>query len=364
MSDNNKCPLLSIVLPTYNRANVLDKALRWMRPQTEPFGDAIEVIISNNHSTDDTPNVLKQIEGWSQARIVQPHQHVPPHEHFLWLGTELPRAEYCWMLGDDDFPLKEGLARVLSAISAPETADYILINVAVLFLDSWLEMSAGRSEVLMSELWQARITPFDQDRSSPHLRDILECGGGDIFIACGIPAHIFKPAVWRARIAELDLMHTSNDGRFTNLDNTFPHLTILYACEGHCRFQFIHEACAVQSCGAQEWAADQLKLLTNAHPYILAQYQRLGVSEAYIDRTWLHFMSHQWKTVIGFFSKNRSLPELIRCLRIINRSHPSMNGKLRSVCALLPYLAISFYGLMPEPLKNVWRRMKPSEANA
>ncbi len=358
MPDNVPRPTLTIVLPTYNRAGVLDKALRWMRPQVEPFGNAIEVIVSNNHSTDHTTDVLRQLEGWSQARVVQPHQHVPAHEHFLWLGTELPRAEYCWMLGDDDFPLKEGLARVLAAITAPNAAEYLILNVAVLHLDRWLELSAGRSEMQMSELCLSRITPHAEDKKSDHLRDILECGGGDIFIACGIPAHIFKPAVWRARIAELNLMHTSNDGRFTNLNNTFPHLSILYACEGHCRFQFIHDACAVQSCGAQEWAADQLKLLTNAHPYILAQYRRLGVSEAYLNQAERHYMSHQWKTVVGFFSQNRNLPELRRCVQIINRSQPGVFGKLRSLRALVPYLANNAYGMLPERLKNLWRGMK------
>lgn len=351
-------PLLSIVVPTFNRAKVLAKSLPWMRRQVEPFGSTVEVIVSDNHSPDETQTVLSQFTDWAQLRVVSPSQHVPAHAHFLWLGTEMPRAEYCWMLGDDDFPLREGVARVLAAITAPVAADYLILNVAVLNLDVWLEMSAGRTEIPMSEIWQSRITPHAADKSSDHLRDILELGGGDIFIACGIPAHVFKPAVWRARIAELDLMRTANAGRFTNLDNTFPHLSILYACEGHCRFQFIHEACAVQGCGAQEWAADQLKLLTNAQPHIAAQYRRLGVSEAYMEQTERHFMSHQWKTVIGFFSLNRNQSELGRCLRIIYRSHPKLSGKLRSLLAVLPHLSNRAYGLLPEGLKNLWRGVK------
>ena len=358
MPDHTTRPALTIVVPTYNRAKVLEKSLAWMRRQVEPFGSAIEVIVSNNHSTDNTQAVIDRFADWPQLRAVQPDQHVPAHAHFLWLGTEMPRADYCWMLGDDDFPLKEGLARVLSAITAPDAAGYLILNVAVLNLDHWLELSAGRPEITMSELWQARITPHAQDRSSNRLRDILECGGGDIFIACGIPAHIFKPAVWRARIAELDLKRTACDGLFTNLNNTFPHLAILYACEGQCRFQFIHEACAVQSSGAQEWAAKQLELLTNSQPWIRAQYHRLGVSGIYLRQSDRRHMSQQWSWVISAFLKNRSLIELGRWLRIVFRSQPTLTGKLRSLREGVPHLANRVYGLLPEWLKNLWRSRK------
>ena len=54
MHDQTTRPTLTIVVPTYNRAKVLEKSLAWMRRQVEPFGSAIEVIVSNNHSTDNT----------------------------------------------------------------------------------------------------------------------------------------------------------------------------------------------------------------------------------------------------------------------------------------------------------------------
>lgn len=357
-SDSHEHPLLTIVLPTYNRASVLEKSLPWMRSQTERFGDKVEVVVSNNHSTDDTASVIERQSDWAQARMVKPRQHVPPHEHFLWLGTEMPRAEYCWMLGDDDFPLADGIARVLAAISEPEPAGFIMLNVAVLSLDDWLAMSSGRTEIRMNELTVSRITPENADHRCARLHELLELGGGDIFIACGVPAHIFKPKLWAECMQELNLMHLSNAGRFTNLNNTFPHLAILYACEGRCSFQFIHEACAVQSHGAQEWAADQLKLLTNSYPYIVEQYHRLGVSENYMRLTSDHYLVHQWKTVFKLASKDFRLHVVSECLGIMRRSHPGLAGAWRIAKTGIPPLMRHAYGMLPDNLKNCWRKLK------
>lgn len=351
-------PHLSIVVPTYNRAKVLAQSLPWMRAQVEPFGDAVEVIISDNHSTDETPEVIGQVKDWPQARVVRPAGHMPAHAHFLWLGTEMPRAKYCWMLGDDDFPLKEGIARVLAAITGPEAADYLLLNVATMALADWLTLSTVRDEMRMSELAAARITPHTQEVRSRHLRDVLECGGGDFTIFCGVPAHVFKPAVWRDRMNALDLMRTSNAGRFTNLENTFPHLAMLYACEGHYSFHFIPEACAAQTCGAQEWADEVLDLLNQVQPFILEEYRRLGVSQAYLLRAERHFVGTQWKTVRHFFQRHRSPKQLWKCALKVLRAQRTVPAKLRALCALPPILLNAAYGRLPEPTKRLWRSLK------
>lgn len=356
-------PRLSIVVPTYNRARVLAQSLPWMRAQVESFGDAVEVIISDNHSTDGTAAVLSRVQDWHQARVVQPAQHVPPHAHFLWLGTEMPRAEYCWMLGDDDFPLKEGIARVLAAITGPGAADYLLLNVATMALDDWLAIAAGRSGIRMSELTSARITPHTQEVRSRRVRDVLECGGGDFTIFCGVPAHVFKPAVWRDRMNALDLMRTSNAGRFTNLENTFPHLAILYACEGHFSFHFIPEACAAQTCGAQEWADEVLDLLNQVQPFILKEYRRLGVSQAYLLRAERHFVGTQWKTVRHFFQRHRSLTQLWKCVLKVLRAQRTVPAKLYALSATLPILLNAAYGRLPESTKRLWRVLKRVRAS-
>lgn len=54
---NSSEPLISIIIPTYNHARYLGRALQSIFDQT--YGNW-EAIIIDNHSTDDTPNVVKK----------------------------------------------------------------------------------------------------------------------------------------------------------------------------------------------------------------------------------------------------------------------------------------------------------------
>ena len=52
--------LLTIAIPTYNRAALLDKQLAWLAIAIKGFESECEIIISDNCSTDNTPGVVKK----------------------------------------------------------------------------------------------------------------------------------------------------------------------------------------------------------------------------------------------------------------------------------------------------------------
>ncbi|RZK38834.1 MAG: glycosyltransferase, partial [Hymenobacter sp.] len=51
--------LLSIAIPTYNRADLLSKTLESVYQQISSVADRVEVIVSNNASTDHTQQVVE-----------------------------------------------------------------------------------------------------------------------------------------------------------------------------------------------------------------------------------------------------------------------------------------------------------------
>lgn len=352
-------PLLSIVIPTYNRAHLLRLSLNWLQQQVAAFGELLEVVVSDNHSTDDTGAVLASRKDWHSLRVVRPPTHMPAHEHYLWLATEVPKGKYCWMLGDDDFPLCTGVARILLSLTSSSPPDYILINVAVLSMNDWLQYISETTSFTCSDLSSARISPSYEDKTTDSLKDIIECGDGDAFIFCGIPAHIFRPLVWRDCINELDLVRTSTNGRFTNLHNTFPHLAILFHCDGRCRFEFIHDACVVQTQGAQEWSAQMLSLLTNSYPYIIKEYYALQLSDTYLQHVASCFRRHQWQTLLRpTTTKDCNTVELLQLFLILLRPHTGIRGKVRALCCGIPIIASKAYTRTPNSFKRLWRAIK------
>ena len=58
---NTKSFLLTIAIPTYNRANILHIALGILLPQINNYSSEIELIISDNASNDNTQKVIKDL---------------------------------------------------------------------------------------------------------------------------------------------------------------------------------------------------------------------------------------------------------------------------------------------------------------
>ena len=129
MQDNGI--LLSICIPTYNRINYLLQCLTSFISQVnEDIIDAIEIIVSDNASTDGTVAALKT--------IVTEHSYVHYYQNSKNIGVELnifnlvkkARGKYVWIFGDDDVILNGALRKLLPYLYEAKF-DYFLTNKTV-----------------------------------------------------------------------------------------------------------------------------------------------------------------------------------------------------------------------------------------
>lgn len=110
-------PLLTIIIPTYNRADYLERLLAVLKQELINLEPLVRVLVSDNASTDRTPKVTETVAKNWEALIVQRHSiNLGPEGNFC---SCLPRVEtqYCWILGDDDVPVSGTLRSVLCALS-------------------------------------------------------------------------------------------------------------------------------------------------------------------------------------------------------------------------------------------------------
>jgi abequosyltransferase len=128
-------PTLSIAVPTYGRAHWLRRCLSEVLAQVDllPPG-AVEVVVSDNASPDDTPAVL--------AALAARHPRLRVHRNPANIGAEanfrllfdLARGDYLWLLGDDDIVLPGAVAGVLDLVDR----GYDYVALAVLEYDETL----------------------------------------------------------------------------------------------------------------------------------------------------------------------------------------------------------------------------------
>lgn len=120
-------PLLSIALPTYNRADFLDSSLAVHIPILKKHN--IQVFISDNASTDDTYNIIKK---W---KAEYPLLHYSCNQENLGADLNfenvlnLSDTEYTWLLGDTSQIHADGLEDIISLLKTGKAYDALLVNL-------------------------------------------------------------------------------------------------------------------------------------------------------------------------------------------------------------------------------------------
>ena len=105
--------ILTIAIPTYNRENLLKRAIESIIPQ---MNEKVELLISDNASTDGTEQLVKKYEGINYIRNVS---NIGPDANFLQCYTQ-SSGKYILLLGSDDILLPDAIDSMLYALKDKE----------------------------------------------------------------------------------------------------------------------------------------------------------------------------------------------------------------------------------------------------
>jgi len=122
--------LLTIAIPTYNRAELLDRQLGWLTEAIKGYESDCEILVSDNCSTDHTQAVINK---W-QATL----NHVTFHSNTnsenigviknITYCLEAAKTKYVWTIGDDDPIQNRAITYVLDKIKQHESLSLLLLN--------------------------------------------------------------------------------------------------------------------------------------------------------------------------------------------------------------------------------------------
>ena len=118
MNDTLTTPLVSVVIPTYNHANYLGRAIKSVRDQSYANW---EVIVIDNHSTDNTDEIIANI---ADPRIV----YFKIHNNGIIAasrnaGMRAAKGDWIAFLDSDDFWYQEKLSVVINTIRGDNSID-------------------------------------------------------------------------------------------------------------------------------------------------------------------------------------------------------------------------------------------------
>jgi glycosyltransferase involved in cell wall biosynthesis len=114
--DVGPLPLVSICIPTYNNARMVGDALRSAMAQTH---SNLEIVVLDNHSTDDTEAVVRRVAGGdTRVRYVRHEKNVGMAGNFN-CSLEMSSGELVLILCADDF-LEPSCAKTLAEALSSE----------------------------------------------------------------------------------------------------------------------------------------------------------------------------------------------------------------------------------------------------
>ncbi len=126
----NSTKLLTIAIPTYNRAQSLDKQIAWLIEAIKGFETECEILVSDNCSTDNTPEIVNKWQS-QVSNITFRYNRNKENLGVLKNITYCLKAattKYVWTIGDDDPIQTRAVSYVLKRVKEKEDISLIFLN--------------------------------------------------------------------------------------------------------------------------------------------------------------------------------------------------------------------------------------------
>ncbi|HMG92566.1 MAG TPA: glycosyltransferase family 2 protein [Chryseolinea sp.] len=123
--------LLTISIPTYNRASMLDAQLNWLSAELEGFEDECDIVVSDNCSNDSTADVIanwrRRFEGRISFTTNRNDHNIGPMANIVYCIGQAT-SKFVWSLGDDDAIERGAIQYIVGKVKEHAHLSLILLN--------------------------------------------------------------------------------------------------------------------------------------------------------------------------------------------------------------------------------------------
>lgn len=267
-----KPPLLSVCIPTYNRAQWLRTSLRLLTPLIAQAGDLVEVVISDNASDDETAEVVREAASLMPIRYHRNDENIGFMRNIQSLPTDLAQGEFVWLLGDDDLVCEGAIAQILSTLKQHPDIDYLYVNHS-----TWQPREAPSASLSPSDV-AGLGQPRNSDLFDRQVSELAELIPGDP--NCFTPIYC---SVIRRQLAAESYDGCANDIPFSTIESVFPHAKYIAENLIHKPALYIGQPCALASAHTT-WGNFWPITVLYLYPLLFDCLERNGVSRSVINQ--------------------------------------------------------------------------------
>lgn len=155
----NMRPAVGVVIPTYNRAELLRETLESVLSQTMP---PAEIVVVDDGSTDHTTRVVREFMGGPVRLVLLARTHTGRQAHLRNAGVEATTTPVVALLDSDDLWIQERVEKQLDAWERTPEAGFALCNLQRFdergFIGApWLSPSVRLEGYILGELLEDAV---------------------------------------------------------------------------------------------------------------------------------------------------------------------------------------------------------------
>jgi len=242
--------MLSICIPTYNRADSLADCLNSIYLSSKTSNLQFEVCVSNNGSSDQTSVVIDFFNDKLPIKYFSFDSNQGRVRNYLNV-VEMASGDFVWLLGDDDLLTPYAFEHLDSLLINNKDVDFFYVNSFNLSSNYLKSFERPFDTRHLPE----KMTTFSTFEHSKQLRflDLVNPNISFDFVGAMFLA-VFRRSMWSENVNHLNFHVIDDDRVFSHFDNTFPHLKIFINAFSKSNSYFYSTALSVNLSGEREWS--------------------------------------------------------------------------------------------------------------
>ena len=271
-----KPPVISVCIPTYNRIHFLRQLINSIIATVNGLGGKVEVVISDNCSTDGTRQFLDGLENNDYVCRNHNETNLGPLKNGAKC-LELANGDYIWFVGDDDIITPTGLLHALKRIEEYPQIDYFLVNTIPLGNSNRKDIETICKDSLYINNYK---TKFDSklDRYVESFNEFIDPEFDPLFLGA-MMCNIIRRSIWAEGITTIDL-----NAKTGTLHGTYCTISILARHMPGKASYYIGFPCTLAFWGHQPWQS-YLPIIDAYTVYaMLDEYEKFGVEQWRIEK--------------------------------------------------------------------------------
>ncbi|MBF2004710.1 MAG: glycosyltransferase family 2 protein [Chlorogloeopsis fritschii C42_A2020_084] len=275
--------LLTIAIPTYNRAELLDRQLTWLEKAIKGFESECEIVISDNCSPDHTQEI---IEKWLnklgniQVKVNRNSENIGVIKNIAYC-INAATGKYVWTISDDDKIDAKSIFYLSDVLSTEANLSLVILNFSC------------RHEVSKELIYQ-RCFLIDNEE--------VRLDGKSVFEHC-IQENRSGVQLMSAQIYKTELVQSALQKWPDGLKNLDLQVYLTAFCAIHGNVKISKNVYLENAFGASHWMLKPKLLFQMQYTYspeVDLKLMEIGYSEEFCSRLILqHFFKNNWRVFLG-----------------------------------------------------------------